>query len=314
MMDGLLKWGTQMAYQEEISRSKPSAFLFLIDQSGSMSAPFGRPDKTGKIPSKAEVVADALNANLSELLNRCSREEGTRDYFEVGIIGYGQSPTAEFCWEGQLAGRQMVPLSDVKRFAAVQPVEEENVVRGKIEKEMIEYKVWVKPIAATAGTPMKSALQLARTILADWIQRHADSYPPIVINITDGEATDVEEGPDGDRQLVSAAQAIASLTNCNGSTVLLINCHISGLADAAVVFPSKPEEVPPNPTAQVLYQMSSVLPPQMNSVAAGVLERPLTAADPIRGMVFNGNAVMLVKFLDIGTRPLVQRVDAKPGS
>src|SRR5271166_459299 len=121
-----------MPYQEEISRSKPSAFLFLIDQSYSMVAQFGRPDKSGKTPTKAEVVADALNATLEEVINRCSREEGIRDYFEVGIIGYGASSTAQFCWEGLLAGRQMVPISDVKKFAKVLPVEEENVVRGKI--------------------------------------------------------------------------------------------------------------------------------------------------------------------------------------
>jgi len=296
-----------MSYQEEISRTKPSVFLFLIDQSGSMAAPFGHADKTGRTPTKAEVVADSLNATLEEVINRCSREEGIRDYFEVGIIGYGQSSTASFCWEEQLAGRQIVPLSEAKRFAGMQAVSEENVVHGKSVTETVEHSIWVKPTAA-GGTPMKSALQLAQQVLESWIQQHPQSYPPIVINITDGAATDVQ----GDQDLINAAQAITALTNKNGSGVLLINCHISARGDSVVVFPSRLEQLPQDSYAQVLFQMSSVLPPQMNSVAAEVLGRSASTSDPIRGMVFNAGAVLLVKFLEIGTRPAMQNMDVVP--
>ena len=296
-----------MSYQEEISRTKPSAFLFLIDQSGSMGAPFGHADKTGRTPTKAEVVADSLNATLEEVINRCSREEGIRDYFEVGIIGYGQGSTANFCWEEQLAGRQIVPLSEAKRFAGMQAVSETNVVHGKTVTETVEHSIWVKPTAA-GGTPMKSALQLAQQVLDSWIQQHPQSYPPIVINITDGAATDVQ----GDQDLINAAQAITTLTNQNGSGVLLINCHISERGDSVVVFPSRLQQLPQDSYAQVLFQMSSVLPPQMNSVAAEVLGKSASTSDPIRGMVFNAGAVLLVKFLEIGTRPAMQNMDVVP--
>jgi hypothetical protein len=296
-----------MPYQEEISRSKPSAFLFLIDQSGSMGAPFGRPDKSGKTLAKAEVVADALNATLEEVINRSSREEGIRDFFEVGLIGYGASSTAEFCWEGSLAGQQMIPLSEVKKFANVQSIEEENVVRGKIVKETLEHRVWLSP-CAVGQTPMRGALELARNVLEDWIERHQDSYPPIVINITDGAATDVKSNA----ELLNAAQDIRNLSNRNRSNVILVNCHISERSEVGVVFPSRAEELPEDPYAQALFQMSSVLPSQMTGVAAKVLERALGPDNNLRGMVFNGNAVTLVKFLEIGTRPAIENVDAAP--
>ena len=53
-----------MPYSAEISRSNPTCFLFLVDQSSSMLEPFG--GQAGK--NKSEGVADALNrlhANVS---------------------------------------------------------------------------------------------------------------------------------------------------------------------------------------------------------------------------------------------------------
>jgi hypothetical protein len=64
-----------MPYMAEISRSNPSCFLFLIDQSGSMADPFS--DKPMK---KADGVADAINRLLQNLTIRCAKEEGVRDY------------------------------------------------------------------------------------------------------------------------------------------------------------------------------------------------------------------------------------------
>jgi hypothetical protein len=294
-------------YQEEISRTNPGAFLFLIDQSGSMSAPFGHADESGRTQTKAEVVADALNATLENLIDRCDKEEGIRDYFEVGIIGYGKSSTASFCWEGQLSGRQMVPLSEVKRGANTQSVERETYAHGQTEREIVQRSLWVIPTAA-GGTPMKSALGLARNVLQQWVQIHPSSYPPIVINITDGAASDIIS----DQDLINSATDISTLANQNGSKVLLINCHISERGDSVVAFPSGLEQLPQDSYAHLLFKMSSELPPQMANVAAELLRRSLSGNEAFRGMVFNAGALLLIKFLDIGTRPAMQNIDAAP--
>jgi len=66
-----------MSYSAEISRTNPSCFLFLVDQSGSMSDPFG----DGEVPrKKADGVADATNRLLQNLVIKCAKEEGIRDY------------------------------------------------------------------------------------------------------------------------------------------------------------------------------------------------------------------------------------------
>ena len=79
-----------MAYQAEISRSNPTCFLFLVDQSGSMAEPFA--SSVGR--SKADELATILNRLLASLVIRCSKDEGVRDYFEVGVLGYGGGKVA----------------------------------------------------------------------------------------------------------------------------------------------------------------------------------------------------------------------------
>jgi hypothetical protein len=62
---------SEMAYTAEISRVNPSCFLFVIDQSGSMSDPFGGSDSG---PSKAEQLATVINRSLHNLIIKCSKD------------------------------------------------------------------------------------------------------------------------------------------------------------------------------------------------------------------------------------------------
>jgi hypothetical protein len=73
-----------MPYSAEISRSNPTCFLFLIDQSGSMADAV--PNQANR--RKADAVADAINRLLQNLVIRCAKEEGVRDYFYAGLIGF----------------------------------------------------------------------------------------------------------------------------------------------------------------------------------------------------------------------------------
>src|SRR5260370_29892585 len=72
-----------MSYQAEISREHPTCLLFVIDQSGSMD----EITETGR--SKADFVADVLNKTLYTLVTTCSKADGVRNYFDVGVIAYG---------------------------------------------------------------------------------------------------------------------------------------------------------------------------------------------------------------------------------
>src|SRR5262249_58551004 len=97
-----------MTYQAEISRENPTCFLFVIDQSGSMD----EITETGR--SKADFVADVLNKTLYTLVTSCSKAEGVRNYFDVGVIAYGGSEGASGVGGG-LAGGHVRPNNDPTR-------------------------------------------------------------------------------------------------------------------------------------------------------------------------------------------------------
>jgi len=147
-------------YTAEISRGNPTCFIFLIDQSGSMEDPFGG-DPTG---SKARAVADAINRLLQNLVLRCAKAEGVRDYFHVGVIGYGVKVGPAF--GGELSGMDLVPISTI----GDQPLTIEERIQkvpdgagGLIEQD-IKFPIWFEPVAK-GPTPMKQALKKAESIL-----------------------------------------------------------------------------------------------------------------------------------------------------
>src|SRR5215210_9375477 len=99
--------GFSMVYTAEVSRSNPSCFLFLIDRSGSMEDDWaGEPGK-----QKAEGLATVINRLLQNLVIKCAKSEGVRDYYHVGVLGYGDHVGPAF--EGALAGQDLVPISQV---------------------------------------------------------------------------------------------------------------------------------------------------------------------------------------------------------
>jgi hypothetical protein len=284
-----------MPYSAEISRQQPTAFVFLLDQSASMQDTFGGAEAKGDAaPSKARVLADTVNRLLQNLVLRCAKEEGVRDYFHVGVIGYGErvqrlvTPS-----EAYDTGTGLVPISHL----AERPKRMEERVRkvddgeGGTSERRVKTPVWFDPHAKN-GTPMCQALDLAAQSVRSWIDEHPGSFPPVVLNVTDGEATD------GDP--LRYAQQLRSFATDDGE-VLLFNVHLSESEEPAVVLPSSRDELPHDDEyAETLFQMSSTLPFTMRSAAE---QEGLHVDLDTRGFVFNADPVSLVTFLEIGTRP-----------
>ena len=151
-----------------------------------MSDPFGGGEGNQK---KADGVADAINRLLQNLVIKCAKEEGVRDYFHVAVIGYGAQVGPAF--SGALSGRQFVPISEVANAPA--RVEQRNKKisdgAGGLVDQQVPFPVWFEA-TNNNGTPMRQALGAAKTIVEGWLAQRATCFPPIVINITDGESTD----------------------------------------------------------------------------------------------------------------------------
>jgi hypothetical protein len=276
-----------MPYTAEISRTNPTCFVFLIDQSGSMRDPF--PAIPGM--KKADGVADAINRLLNSLADRCTKGEKILDRYFIAVIGYGATAgQAGPAFGGKLAGKTLVPISEVGQ----NPLRVEKRTKkvsdgaGGLVEQTVMFPIWFEPLAKS-DTPMCMALDIALGIAGEFIANFPKCYPPMVINITDGEASD------GDPE--QQAAAITTLASEDGN-VLLFNLHISSSTAAPVPFPDR-EGTLPDENAQRLFRMSSQLPAPMLKVAA---HEGIRVTSETRGFVFNGDLVTLVNFLDIGTR------------
>ncbi|MFE7516258.1 vWA domain-containing protein [Streptomyces sp. NPDC057540] len=271
-------------YTAEISRSNPACLIFLVDRSTSMAELIG-----GGVPQpKSEVVADSINRLLFELTVKCAKESGVRDYFQVAVIGYGG--TVESAFSGKLADRDLVPLSQI----ADNPARVDQRIKrvpdgaGGLVDSAFSLPIWLES-AAAGGTPMNMALRYAKSLVENWVSDHPGSFPPIVLNITDGQSTDGDPAETG--------AEICKLTTADGAA-LLFNLHVSESGGHPMTFPHS-EAALPDDYSRLLFSMSSRLPSHMRSYANSLGHR---VTDETRGFVYNADISAIVQFLDIGTR------------
>jgi hypothetical protein len=271
-------------HSAEISRANPTCFLFLLDQSTSMQDPWG--GEPGTV--KSQTAAMILNRLLQQLVLRCAKSEGIRDYFHVGVIGYGDNVGPIL--SGALAGNNLVPISAV----ANNPLRVEEKTRkvedgaGGVVEQRIKFPIWFEPLAS-GGTPMCEALLLAVQIVAGFIALAPACYPPVVFNITDGEATDGDPEP--------CAEELKNLASDDGN-VVLYNLHISSARRPVISFPDS-EQGLPDAHAQTLFRMSSVLPFQVREMA---FRGGYKVSANSRGFLFQAEGQDVIQFLELGTR------------
>ncbi len=132
-----------------------------------MGDPFGAGDGNQK---KADGVADAINRMLQNLVIKCAKEEGIRDFFHIGVIGYGAQVGPGF--SGSLAGRSLVPVSEVGNSPARVDQRTKKVPDGAggLVDQAVRFPVWFEAIS-NGGTPMGQALSLAKATLENWLNR-----------------------------------------------------------------------------------------------------------------------------------------------
>lgn len=274
-----------MTYSAEISRSNPTCFVFVIDQSGSMGDQFGG-EMVGR---KADFVADVVNRTLHDLVIRATRTEEIRNYYHISMIGYGGSVQPSL--SGALNGRELVPIAEL----ADNPARIDNRAKkvpdgaGGLVEQQIKFPIWIEPMSG-GGTPMCEALSMVGGILEKWVGEHPNGFPPTVLHLTDGESTD------GDP--TNAGKKIASFRTSDGEA-LVYTCHVSSTHSSKIEYPSQASALP-NDFAKTLFNISSTLPEQFRRAAT---QMGINAAEGARGFVFNGDAASVVQFFDIGTRP-----------
>lgn len=277
-------------YGQSVSRANPGCVVILLDRSDSMKAPWGN---TGA--SLAVGAALAVNNILLDMCITATSEVNApvRHYFDVGVFSYGACVNnpgegVESAFGGALANRGLVPLPEL----ADQPMavrEEPSIDAMAVSAKM---PVWVDPVNGYR-TPMCQAVAVAGGYVFDWAAAHQNSFPPIIINITDGMVTD---SPYDGVTLQDWAKRLTAIQTSDGPA-LFFNVFLSPMEVPEIVFPAEPTGLP-NPGPD-LFALSSVLPKPMadNARADGCDVRP-----GARGLAFNVGRSTLLKVLQIGTR------------
>ncbi len=278
-------------YTQSITRNHRTAFVLLIDASGSMSeeTTYG-----GRRMTKAAAVTSITNSLLFELIERARRDDGVRNYYDIAVLGYSGDDEVRSLLPDE---RESLTISELAACKATMRTEVLpcRLPNGGISLRELPSPQWIAAKAA-GQTPMCEALRRARDFVAAWCAEpaHAESFPPVVFNITDGEATDCE-----DDELLAVSEQIKSLHTADGN-VLLINIHISNCDDPrAVFFPSASEADYPSRYASLLYECSSEMP-RVFDEAIRESKGP-EAMPPFRGMSFNASAAELLAMLNIGS-------------
>ncbi|MEU1955236.1 vWA domain-containing protein [Nocardia rhamnosiphila] len=276
-------------YTAEINRKQPALLFLLIDESFSMIETWG-----DTAQSKADVLATAVNNLLANAVVLCTRgDDRVHNYFDVGVLGYGAEVRSLL--HGADDAELILPIETVakhpKRVDTVQKKEYDGA-GGVLTVDHV-MPIWVDA-SANGRTPMVAAFATAEAVIEQWCIDHPDSFPPIVMNVTDGHSTDGDPGEITDR--------IKAIGTSDGKA-LVFNLHLSG-AGVPVSFPSTDTALP-DENARMLFRSSSELPPTMLEAAAAGY--PVQAGS--RGFLYNAPATTVIDFLDIGTRSVTpQRI------
>lgn len=249
---------------------------------------------------KADELALAINAWLQNMVIACAKAEGFKEYLDIAVLGYGSdesgNPIIEPALIGPLAGRELVSISEVssnlaRKDKVTSLIPDDDT--GELIEVETEVPIWIDP-KTQGGTPICSALVKACEILDEWIPQHQQSFPPIVVNITDGESSEGDPIP--------YADAVKQRATDDGE-VLLFNCCLSSTPGDPFLFRGN-GELMPDEFALQLFKMSSILP---DSIVNKAKEMGQELDPNARGMAYNADMVTLIKFLDMGTRSAALR-------
>lgn len=282
-------------YSQSITHIHRTAFIIAVDCSLSM---MGLTRLNGRVMCKADAVAVICNFIIDELIERCTRLDEIRNYFDIAVVGYNYDDIIP------IIPKQADKLIAIDQLAATAPEIKRRALGDAKDNNGIEaeqmLREWVSPIAE-GPTPMHTALTYIYTLLDKWSSRpeNRESFPPIVFNITDGKANDATPA-----ELISIARDITS-TGTNQGNTLLINIELGNSDNGkGVIFPAD-NDTNFEFTSQyqmTLFQMSSLMPESMEQIIREVTTA--SAEAPYRGIALNVTPSELFNILNIGTESI----------
>lgn len=230
--------------------------------------------------TKAKFAALAVNRVIAEIITACTLGDEIRDRCYVAVIGYGNNVNVMF----------LDKVSDLAKNSKTTTVKKKvpDGAGGLVEADEI-VRIFVND-TASGGTPMTEAFQQAYKGVEKFISNNPKSFPPIVINITDGEPNSIDTA-------ATEANKLAQLKTSDGN-VIIMNAHISTASAGKIELPSNNVGFSGNKFANFLFGISTVLP---DTLANRAKEVGFNVESGSRGFVFNADAETLIRILNFGS-------------
>jgi len=265
-----------MEYGNNMSSNDPGCIIVIIDQSGSMTAPWG-----GSKYQLSWGAARSCNHMIGDLIERCRKGDDIAPRVRLGFYGYHGD---EVSWAA-------------KKFPADADglVGLEDLADCDVEVEDDENEIlipWIVEEEAYGGTPMKTAFEQVISIAENFAQNHPNSFPPVIVNITDGVPTDCDEA-----DLPGIVSPLTNISTSDGSA-LVFNIHISPDSSSPVFLPT-PNDKLPNSYAECLYAASSPLPESLSII--GRKDHGMPIGDDAKCFAFNADSALLIKLLSLAS-------------
>ena len=243
-------------YTQVISPETPIWVVIAIDQSGSMNEAF---TNCSMIVSKSEIASMIASSIIEELITRSCHADKSRHYFDLSVVGYSRYDVypllCDSCHPVPAAIFENSRPELIRR--TIEYITPDNHLRLVPEA----YYEWIKPKAA-GTTAMLEMLDSVYNIVSDWCEcrQNHRSFPPIVINITDG-LDDLEYT----NMHYQKSNRIKELGTDDGKVIFINVCIDSCPREERLYFPSE-KDVKPSHQAAMLARMSSKLPSMFNSL------------------------------------------------
>ena len=233
-------------YSSIITEDNPAGVFFILNQSYPTEEIISF---DGTEMSKASAECSIIDQVINELIVQNTSNGVIDDRYNIAVSGYGDYVFN--CLKGSSI-QSLKELYD-NPFSVKTQIKEIKTRQGA---KTIEQKrpAWVIP-RSDGGAYLNIALNKVKKLVDKWTEEHIDSFPPIIIHITEFRYHGAE-----DSEMIRLAKEIKSLLTNDGNA-LLFNIVLTWNEDLVPVkYPSDECEVSESYYGSVYYLMSSVLP------------------------------------------------------
>jgi len=250
-------------------------------------------DSDDLIFTKIDAAAWVTDHWLYQLVEACGGGETGefKHYLDLAVLKFSDKISSGF--DG-------IPIEElpttVKNVNAVGKFVKSDVTRNGQSSTLLK---WIDTDPELGGqTKMCGALESSVDMIDKWIPNNQESFPPVVLCVTDGQATDCESG----EKLYEICDKIKAYKTDNGNA--LIGClHVTSDEINPILFPTSEQFVIENckdPFAPFLFNMASTIPDEL-------VERAQKYNLPIKKgskfFVYGSNFDSAANFFRFGTDP-----------